>query len=182
MMTKEKLPIITMEQIRGYGPCKDPGQFADDNWSGTALDILRANNVTADDKLWVVCREGVLDERTLRIFAVRCAREALALPRVRDHVDPRSVEACDVAERYANGEATAEELDAARDAAWAAARDAALAAARDAARDASLAAARDAAWAAARDAALAAARDAARDAAWDAAIEILVSLIKERYQ
>jgi hypothetical protein len=52
----------------------------------------------------------------------------------------------DVAERFANGNATQEELAAARDAAWAAARDAAwaaCAAARDAARDA-CAAARDA--------------------------------------
>jgi len=32
--------------------------------------------------------------------------------------DNRSIEACDVSERYANGEATDEELAAASDAAW----------------------------------------------------------------
>jgi hypothetical protein len=90
---------------------------------------------------------------------VWCARQVQHLM-----TDQRSLAALDVAERHANGEATDEELaaaraaacDAARDAAWAAARDAAWAAARDAAWDA----ARDAAW----DAAWAAARDAARDA------------------
>ena len=59
--------------------------------------------------------------------------------------------------------------DAARDAAWAAARAAAWDAARAAAGGAAGDAAWDAAWDAARDAARAAARDAARDAAWDAA-------------
>ena len=65
--------------------------------------------------------------------------------------DPRPAEAIRVARLFAYGQATQEELAAARDAAW----DAARVAARDAAWDA--------AWVAARDAARAAARDAARD-------------------
>jgi len=79
------------------------------------------------------------NDRTARLFAVWCAREAIKLI---DNPDPRSVNAIDVAERYANGQATDEELDAAWIAAWAAAWAAARAAAR--------AATRDAAWAAAR--------------------------------
>jgi hypothetical protein len=65
----------------------------------------------------------------LRLFAVDCARRALArIP----HPDPRSVAACDVAERYACGQATAEELrlaaSAAADAAYTAVYTAAAAA------------------------------------------------------
>ena len=75
--------------------------------------------------------------------------------------DERSLNALDVAERYADGLANNEELDAA----WDAVRDAAWDAARAAARDAAW----DAAWDAARDAARAAAWDAVRDAARDAA-------------
>jgi hypothetical protein len=71
--------------------------------------------------------------------------------------DARSRNAIEVAERYALGLATSQEL--------AAARDAAGDAARDAAGDAAWAAA----WAAARAAARAAAGDAARAAAWEAA-------------
>ena len=81
------------------------------------------------------------NERTARLFAVWCAREALKLI---DEPDPRSIDACDVAEKYANGKATQEDLAAASATAWAAARDAARAAARDAARAAARAAARDA--------------------------------------
>lgn len=54
----------------------------------------------------------------LRLFAVRCARRVQHLM-----TDPRSLAALDVAERYARGEATDEELVAARvaaNAAWAA--------------------------------------------------------------
>jgi len=74
--------------------------------------------------MWVATRRGVLDDRTLRLSAVWCARQVQHLM-----TDPRSVAAVDVAERFANGDATAEELKAARDAARAAAMAAAWAAA-----------------------------------------------------
>jgi hypothetical protein len=110
--------------------------------------------------VWVATRPDVLDDRTLRLFAVFCARSV-------EHLltDQRSRDAIDVAERFAKGEATAEELSAASDAA----RDAARSAARDAAR---------AAWSAASDAASDAARaasDAASDAAWSAALSAALS-------
>jgi len=107
-----------------------------------------------------------LDDRMLRLFAIWCARNTpLADGRVTGDLltDPRSLAALDVAERYAAGKATDEELAAARaaagDAAWAAARAAAWAAARDVAG----AAAWDVAWAAAWAAARAAARAAQAD-------------------
>jgi hypothetical protein len=184
-----ELKTFTVADIRALAPCYDPvtgisnegerkhpGGFLPEGWAGTVLDILRIDACPAIDRLWVVCHEGWIDNRTLRLFAVWCARQALALI---DHPDPRSVSAVDTAERYANGQATDEE----RAAAWAAAGDAAWdaagaaawaagAAARDAARAAAGAAAWDAAGAAARAAAWAAgaaAWDAARAAAWAAA-------------
>lgn len=91
------------------------------------------------------------DDRTLRLFAAWCARNTpLDDGRVTGDLltDPRSLAALEVAERYANGIATPEELAAARGAAWGAAWAAAWAAA-EAAADA----AADAAWGAARGAA-----------------------------
>jgi len=70
---------------------------------------------TAPDPSWVIwmaTRQGVLTDRELRLFAVWCVRQAQHLL-----TDQRSITAIDVAERYANGEATDEELAAA----WAAA-------------------------------------------------------------
>ena len=92
-----------------------------------------------------------LSDKDLRLFAVWCAREALKLVK---HPDIRSIEACNVAERYANGEATKEELYSANESAWAAARDAKWTAARAA----------EAAWATARTA-MTAARVLSREAA-----------------
>jgi len=116
--------------------------------------ILQSNGL--DDALWALrCLEGA--DREIRLFTVDCARQVQHLM-----TDPRSLAALDVAERFANGLATSEELDTAR----AAARDAARAAAGAAARDAADAA-RAAAWDAARAAARAAARDTTWDAAWD---------------
>ena len=127
------MKTYTLDEIRGLKPCYDPTRHAAENWSGTLVDILRAEAVPAEDRVWVVT--GFLDDRTNRLFAVWCARNALSLI---DNPDPRSIAACDIAERYANGVATNYELAAA----W----DAARVAARVAARDAALYAARDAAW------------------------------------
>ena len=72
--------------------------------------------------VWVATRQGVLPERDLRLFACWCARQVWHLL-----TDERSKNAVIVAEKYAVGEATAEELKAACAAAEAA--EAALAAA-----------------------------------------------------
>lgn len=118
--------------------------------------ILENNGV--DDALWALraCEQTRELQKSERMFGVWCARQVQNLM-----TDARSLAAIDVAERFANGNATDEELAAARAAAWAAASAAASAAA--------WAAARAAAWDAARGAAWDAARAAARDAAWAAA-------------
>jgi hypothetical protein len=83
------------------------------------------------------------NERILRLFACRVAEDVLPLYEAKYPDDDRPRKAIETARRYADGQATDGELDAAWDAAWAAARDAARAAARAAAQ----AAAQDAAWA-----------------------------------
>jgi hypothetical protein len=169
------LPTVTIDQIRNFDPppCYDPGRYLPEGWTGTALDVLAVEECPAEDRLWVVLHEEFIDARTMRLFAVWCARQALALV---DNPDPRSVAACDVAERYANGEATDSELVAARTAAWAAAKAAVWASNRITAVDVAMSAvwastAKPAAWdvadAAARDAAWAAEHDHTLDRAWD---------------
>ena len=163
------LPIHTISDIRSYDPCYDPAKYLPEDWQGTALDILKVGGCPPQDRLWVVLRNDWIDDRTMRLFAVWCARQALALV---VNPDPRSVAACDVAERYANGQATDKELAAARDAAWDAARDAA--------RDAAMAAAWDAARAAARAAVWAAARAAVWAAAWAAQVAYLIDMLEHQ--
>ncbi len=119
--------------------------------------------------LWVATRPSVLTDKELRLFAVFAARQVQHLM-----TDSRSIAAIDVAERFANGEASVEELETANAAARAAASAAASAeayattsAARAAAR-AAASAARTATYAA--NAAASAARAAvyASDAAAEA--------------
>lgn len=180
---------VTVQQIRDLDPCYDPvtgvdkygdvvhpGGFLPEGWEGTLRDLLMIEECPAEDRRWVVTQ--LLPPRERRLYACWCVRNTpLGDGRtVWDLLtDPRSRHAVEVAERYADGLATDEELDAAR----AAARNAARAAARDAAR----AAARAAAWAAALDAALDAARNAALAAAWAAAraaqMERLVTVCEE---
>ena len=157
----------TLNRIRAHSPCESGWKRLLAHLGKTQADdeplpysvIVESNGL--DDALWC-CRVEPQYDREWRLFAVWCARQVQHLM-----VDKRGLHALDVAERFANGQATVEELHAARSAAWAAAG--AWDAAWDAARSAAWAAAGAAAWAAAWDAAGAAARSAAWAAAWAAA-------------
>lgn len=100
-----------------------------------ALLAGEAGEKSAAWTIWAATRKGVMSDRDLRLFAVRCARRVQHLMK-----DQRSIDALDVAERYANGEATEDELTAATEATWAAA---------DAAAEAATCAVLSATWAAA---------------------------------
>jgi hypothetical protein len=103
--------------IRQFKPCYDPSKLITNEieeltvteWVKKYRDV-----VPAKDIIWLLLRKEFFSEKDLRLFAVWCAREALKLV---ENPDERSVNACNVAERYANGEATREELLAARNAA-----------------------------------------------------------------
>jgi hypothetical protein len=176
----------TLNRIREHSPCAAGWQKLLAHLGKTKADdepvpfttILESNGL--DDALWC-CRAEPQHASLWRHFAVDCAETVRHLM-----ADPRSVQALDVARRYANGQATEAELSAARAAASDAASaaydaasallvtllvpaSAAWAAAYDAAYDAA-SAARTAAWAAAYDAAYDAA-SAARTAAWAAAYD-----------
>jgi hypothetical protein len=134
----------TLNKIRDCSPCesgwgkllKHLEKTEADDEELSLLTILESNGL--DDALW--CLQAVDGcGRDARLYAVWCARRVQHLM-----TDERSINALDVAERFANGEASQGELDAARPAASAAAWAAAMAAAS--------AAASAAAWAAARNA------------------------------
>jgi len=170
-MTPEQLQTKLIE----LDACKDARKFCE----GKTLKQAWDECTKSDWMFWLMLNAKTnATDKQLRLIAVKCARQVQHLM-----TDQRSLTALDVAEKFANGEATQEELDAARDAArdaaWAAAgaaaRGAARAAAGAAARGAAMAAALDAAWAAARDAAL----DAARAAAWAAARDAQCKIIRE---
>jgi hypothetical protein len=165
----------TLNKIRSHSPCADGWKKLLSNLGKTQADdeplaittILDSNGL--GDALWCLrAVDGYQSE--MRLYAVDCARSIQHLMK-----DQRSIDAIDVAERHAYGNATDSELDAA----WAAARDAAWAAARDAAQEAAWAAAwgaaHAAAWYLAREAA---ARDAEREAARDAAREVQADLLR----
>ena len=134
--------VTTLNDIRSHSPCSEGWQKLlsslnkkkSDDEPVSFLEIVESNGI--EDAIW--CLRVVKGrDKEIRLFAVWCARQVQHLV-----TDARSLNALDVAERFANGEATREELSEAR----AAARDAAWDVAWDAARDAARAAAWDAAW------------------------------------
>mgnify|MGYP001579723503 CR=1 FL=1 len=114
----------TLNRIRERNPCPEGwkkllrhlGKTEPDDEPLPFLTILDSNGL--DDALWC-CRAAPEYSREWRLFAVWCVRQVQHLM-----TDKRSLDALDVAERHAMGQATDKELAAAR----AAARDAARAA------------------------------------------------------
>ena len=100
----------TLNEIRKHSPCTDGwenllkylGKTKADDEPLSLLTILDSNGL--DDAIW--CLRAVEGrDKEIRLFAVWCARQVQHLMR-----DQRSLAALDVAERYANGEATEAEL------------------------------------------------------------------------
>ena len=155
----------TLNKIREHSPCCEGwrrlltylGKTKADDEPLSFKSILDSNGL--DDAIWAL---RSIDAPEVHLFAVRCVRQIQHLIS-----DERSLNALDVSEMYAVGNATSEEISAAWDAAWAASWDAALDAARAAVREAARAEALDAA----REAARAEARAAAFAASWDAALD-----------
>ena len=103
-------PIITPDLIRGYMPCSDPVLalgYCEEGDSAPLSEVLRLEYVQIGHRIWLATRPGLLPDRILRLWMVRAARRALSLVPA---PDPRSLAACDVAERFADGKATEEEL------------------------------------------------------------------------
>lgn len=128
----------TLNQIRACSPCKSGwtkllahlGKTSADDAPLSIITVLDSNGL--DDALW--CLQAVKGrDREIRLYAVWCARQVQHLM-----TDPRSLAALDVAERFANGEATDTEraaaVAAAVAAAWASAVDEARASAGAVAR------------------------------------------------
>jgi hypothetical protein len=108
---------ISNEIIRQFQPCYDPSEvITDETEELTVKEWVEKYRsiVPYQDIIWLLSRREFMSEKDLRLFAVWCTREALKLI---ENPDERIVEACNVAERYANGQATKEELLAAHHAA-----------------------------------------------------------------
>jgi hypothetical protein len=116
----------TLNEIRKHKPCEDGWEKLLKHLGKTKADdepfpmsvILDSNDL--DDCLWAMrCRPDL--DSLWRLYAVDCARQVQHLM-----TDQRSIDVLDVAERYALGEASDKELEAA----WEAARVAAWTAAQ----------------------------------------------------
>ncbi len=111
---------------RLHHACSEGRRWAIETGEPGMAELWEREDLKPAWRIWIATRPGVLTDRELRLFACWCCRHQVW------HLltDERSRHVVDVAELYAEGKATSDELAAAEDAAW----DAARAAAWDAAR------------------------------------------------
>ena len=111
----------TLNAIRSHNPCREGwkkllahlGKTKADDEPLSVITIIDSNGL--DDALWCLRAVEGHDREKMRMYIAWCARPVQHLM-----TDPRSVAAIEIAERFANGAATRDELVAA----GAAARDA----------------------------------------------------------
>lgn len=156
-------------------PCYDPQEKYGD-CPADLLSIINAERIPAEDRIWAFANCTEISDSQKRLFSVRCVRETplengwFVINLIKDE---RSLMAIEIAEKYALGIATHDDLavalKAAKYASWAAAMYVTWVSAIEAA----WCAAKDTAWAAAMHAARAAASEAERysadGATWAAA-------------
>ncbi len=113
----------TLNKIRKHDPCSDGwakllkhlGKSKADDEPVSIITILDSNGV--DDALWALrAVEG--RDREIRLMACEFAEAVLPIFEQANPDDDRPRKAIETARRFANGEASKEERDAARDAAW----------------------------------------------------------------
>lgn len=117
------MKTINNKLIRSFRPCYDPstkGIPNDENLSVMEWVDKYRGVIRAEDILWLLLRKEFYDDRQLRLFSVWCAREALKFVSNPSQI---SIDACNVAEKFAKGEATKQDLYIAMEAARAAADD-----------------------------------------------------------
>jgi len=96
---------ITYKQIKSFSPCYKPGSIGImSDYEATIPDFIneyryKVNNLS--DIMWTLCRHDFMTDKELRLFAVWSARQVQHLM-----TDQRSFAALDIAEKYANGNAT----------------------------------------------------------------------------
>jgi hypothetical protein len=103
---------ISKQIIKKFDPCcSDPSNhITDENEELPVMEWIKKYRdvVPARDIVWLILRKEFISEKNLRLFSVWCARDALKL--IKDP-DPRSLKACDIAEKFANDQATMGELN-----------------------------------------------------------------------
>lgn len=105
---------ITKTLIRKLKLWYDPSEFMPNRERILIKDFIikyRNSLKSNGDMIWIVCRKEFMEDKEMKLFAVWCTRKALEFI---ENPDARSVEVCNVIERYINGHATEAELSAAR--------------------------------------------------------------------
>jgi len=111
------MKYTTLNKIKEHSPCEEGWKKLLKFLNKTKADdepllfstIVESNGI--EDAIWC-CISTPEYDREWRLFAVWCARQVQHLM-----TDKRSIDALDVAERFANGKATQYELEAASEAA-----------------------------------------------------------------
>lgn len=116
--------FTTLNKLKAHNACEERynhllqclGKTQADDELLSIRTILEYNGI--EDAIWAIRTvEGY--DKEMRLFACDCAESALSRYEAKYPNDDRPRKAIEVARRYANGEATLEELDAARKEAWA---------------------------------------------------------------
>jgi hypothetical protein len=99
---------FTFQDICDWYPHGGGKQFIPTDWSGTVLNLLRDRRIPIEVRYSVGCHDELTDAKVKRKFAILCAKRVEHLVK-----DDRLLHGILVSERFVNGQANEEELQAA---------------------------------------------------------------------
>lgn len=76
-----------------------------DDWSGSALDVLRSNKISNHCKFQIISNFNLIQNYQGMEFAIWCSQRVQG-----QMIDERSIRAVETAEKFINGDASSEEL------------------------------------------------------------------------
>jgi len=121
----KELRTVTLEQVLAMHPCIGATKIkayarAAGLKTGTALDVLKMENVSANHRIWTILHPEFLSDAIMWEFACWCAEDALQYVKEKYGIEPDqgSINAIETRRKWLKGEATDEELKVACAAAW----------------------------------------------------------------
>jgi hypothetical protein len=61
-LEREEMKLFTIADIRSWEPCYDPSRYLPEDWTGTALDMLKHPTIPDTDKVWLVVKADIVTD------------------------------------------------------------------------------------------------------------------------
>lgn len=67
---------MNIQDLRALQPCYDPIRYFSEDWQGSITDVLRMEQIPAEDRIWVAARTPEISDQVKEAFIRWCSPKA----------------------------------------------------------------------------------------------------------